>query len=132
VLENSFGPETSNLPQPLQLEHFDGTTFTFSSDNNCVGYDASKISLTNISLDHALTNALGGVGNFLVGKTQAIELESPGTGNQGQIGVSYDAFDWLKYDWDNDGAYNDSPTAVATFGLYRADDRFFHWREVLN
>lgn len=132
LLENSFGPETSNLPQPLQLEHFDGTTFTFSSDNNCVGYDASKISLTNISLDPALTNVLGGIGNFLVGKTQAIELESPGAGNQGQIGVSYDAFDWLKYDWDNDGAYDDSPTAVATFGLYRADDRFFHWREVLN
>ena len=132
LLENSFGPETSNLPQPLQLEHFDGSAFTFSSDNNCVGYDASKISLTNISLDPALTNVLGAIGNFLVGKTLAIELEAPGAGNQGQIGVSYDAFDWLKYDWDNDGAYDDSPSAVATFGLYRADDRFFHWREVLN
>lgn len=132
VLENSFGPETSNLPQPLQLEHFDGTTFTFSSDNNCVGYDASKISLTNISLDPALTNVLGGIGNFLIGKTQAIELESPGAGNQGQLGVSYDAFDWLKYDWDTDGNYDDNPSAIATFGLYRADDRFFHWREVLN
>lgn len=129
VLENSFGPETSNFAQAMQLEHYDGTDFTVSSDNNCSTYDASKMSLTNISLDPALTSILGGTGSFLSGKSQAIELASPGAGNQGQIGVSYDAYDWLKYDWDNDSAFDNNPSAVAAFGLYRADDRLFHWRE---
>jgi MSHA biogenesis protein MshQ len=130
VLENSFGPETSNFAQPMQLEHFDGTAFTVSSDNNCTSYDASRISLTNISLDPSLTRALGGVGNFLIGRTKAIEFAAPGDGNQGQIGVLYDAYDWLKYDWDGSGVYDDNPSAIANFGLYRGDDRLFHWREI--
>jgi MSHA biogenesis protein MshQ len=130
VLSNSFGPETANFPQPMQLEHFDGTGFIVSSDNNCSGYDASKLSLSNISLDPALAAKLGGAGSFQLGKTQAIELAAPGMGNQGQIGVSYDAYDWLKYDWDADGVFDDSPSAIATFGVFRGNDRIIHWREV--
>jgi MSHA biogenesis protein MshQ len=132
LLENSFGPETSNFPQPMQIEHFDGTTFVATPDDNCAGYDAGKISLTHISLDPGLTNVLGGMGRFLSGKTQIIELQAPGAGNQGQIGVSYDAYDWFKYDWADDGAYDNSPSAVATFGIFRGNDRTIHWREVFN
>ncbi|MFQ3276249.1 MAG: MSHA biogenesis protein MshQ [Colwellia sp.] len=128
-LENSFAPETSNLPQPMQLEHFDGTGFVVSADNNCVSYDASKISLTNISLDPSFTEILGGTGFFFNGKTRVIELEAPGASNQGEIDVSYDTYDWLKYDWDNDGAY-DNPSATATFGLFRGNDRIIYQREV--
>jgi hypothetical protein len=132
LLENSFGPETSNFPQQMQIEHFDGTNFVATSDENCASYDAGKISLTNISLNPALTSVLGGTGIFVNGKTQAIELQAPGSGNQGQIGVLYDAYDWFRYDWDDDGAYDDSPEAIATFGIYRGNDRTTHWREVFN
>ncbi|MFT5543469.1 MAG: MSHA biogenesis protein MshQ [Glaciecola sp.] len=132
ILENSFGPETSNFPQPMQLEHFDGNVFITSTNNNCVSYDASKMALTNISLDPALTAVLGGTGGFIAGKTQAIELQATGAGNQGQIGVSYEAYDWLQYDWDNDGVYDNDPSAVATFGIFRGNDRIIHWREVFN
>ncbi|MFT6270792.1 MAG: MSHA biogenesis protein MshQ [Alphaproteobacteria bacterium] len=130
VLENSFGPETSNFTQPMQLEHFDGTVFTVTSDNNCTGYEASKISLTNISLDPTLTDVLGTTGSFDNGTTLAISFAAPGAGNQGEIGVLYTAYDWLRYDWDDNGVYDNSPTAIATFGLYRGDDRLFHWREI--
>lgn len=125
VLDNSFGPETVNLPQPMRLEHFDGSAFTVSSDNSCTSYDASKITLSNMGVDPALTSVLGGAGNFLSGKTQAIELQAPGVGNQGQIGVIYEAYDWLKHDWDNDGSYDD-PSAVATFGVFRGNDRVIY------
>jgi MSHA biogenesis protein MshQ len=129
VLENSFGPETSNFPQPMRLEHFDGGSFTDSLANSCESFDASRISLSNISLDPALTAVLGSTGNFIDGKTEAIGFQATGAGNQGQISVAYDSFDWLKYDWDDDGDYDDNPTAVATFGLFRGDDRLIHWRE---
>jgi len=132
LLENSFGPETSNFPQQMQIEHFDGTTFVSTSDDNCASYDEGNISLTNISLNPALTNVLGGTGTFISGKTHKIELQAPGSGNQGQIGVSYDAYDWFKYDWDNDGAYDNSPSSVATFGIFRGNDRTIYWREVFN
>jgi MSHA biogenesis protein MshQ len=131
VLENSFGPETSNFPQIMSTEHFDTNRFITSLDNNCTSYSASRISLTNISLDPALTSLIGGPGSFVSGQTQAIQFVAPGAGNQGQLGVTYDTYDWLKYDWDNDGVFDENPTAVATFGLFRGDDRFLHWRESL-
>lgn len=125
VLENNFGPETSNLPLPMQIEHFvGGTSFVVSDDNNCTSYDADKITLTNFA--HTLPDKLGDPGNFINGKTQAIELKAPGAGNQGTIDVTYDAYDWLKYDWDNDGnydgIYDDNPSAIATFGIFRGND----------
>jgi MSHA biogenesis protein MshQ len=124
-LENSFGPEAFNFPQPMTTEHFDGNDFIITSNNNCLSYDASKISLTNISLDPALTEALGGIGLFVAGKTQSIELQAPGADNQGQIGVLYNTHDWLEYDWDSDGDYDDDPSATATFGVYRGSDEWF-------
>ncbi|MFT7007119.1 MAG: MSHA biogenesis protein MshQ [Colwellia sp.] len=134
LLKNSFGPETSNIPQQMQIEHFDGAGFIVTTNNSCVSYDASNISLTdtntNISLETP-PNVLGGVGNFVAGKTQVIELQATGADNQGEIGVSYDVYDWLKYDWDSNGVYK-NPSAVATFGLFRGNDRIIYIREVYN
>ena len=132
IVENSFGPETSNFPQPLQVEHFDDAGFIVSSNNYCVDYDESKISLTEISLDPLLTDVLGGTGTFFMGKTREIELEAPGAGNRGSIAVSYDIYDWLKFDWDDDGVHDNNPSAIATFGLYRGNDRIIYMREISN
>ncbi|MEY8243506.1 MAG: hypothetical protein RPS99_08245, partial [Gammaproteobacteria bacterium] len=79
----------------------------------------------------ALTSVLGGTGNFVAGKARTIELKALEAGNQGQIEVSYDSYDWLEYDWDNDGD-DDDPSATATFGLYRGNDRIIYMREVYN
>jgi MSHA biogenesis protein MshQ len=132
VLENSFGPETENFPQPMRVEHYDGSHFVTTSDNDCLSYDAGKVSLSNISLSPSLTDVLGGTGKFSAGTNVNIELEATGSGNQGEIGVTYDAYDWLKYDWDDDGVYDENPSAIATFGIYRGNDRIIHWREVFN
>jgi len=134
VLENSFGSETSDLAQSMQLEHFNGTDFIVTSDNDYVSFNATKIALENISLDPSLTNVIGGTGNFFSGKTRDIELEAPGT--IGKIGVTYDIYDWLEYDWPTSGTgdqtFDDDPTAEATFGVFRGNDRIISWREVGN
>jgi MSHA biogenesis protein MshQ len=134
VLENSFGPETSNLPQPMQIQYFDGTNFIVNSDEGCATYDASNISLNKITdgLDLADTDAIGGTGDFLTGETRTIELSAPGAGNTGEVGVVYSTFEWLKFDWENTGSYDQNPSAIATFGLYRGNDRIISWREVNN
>jgi serine acetyltransferase len=138
VLQNSFGPETSDLPQPMQIEYFTDDGFIVSSDNNCVSYDS-----TNIILDTTLTTRAlpeepaATTGNFLAGKTRTIKLAAPGAGNQGKIGVSYNASDWLRYDWNPDVeidgvVYNENPSATATFGLFRGNDRIIYQREVFD
>jgi len=135
-LKNSFGPETSDLPQPMQLEHFDGTAFITTSDNNCASYDIANASFDPapapnvlVLTDSKVVLADSSTGKFSTGSTNAIMLEAPGAGKQGTFIVTYDIFDWLKYDWDNDGVYI-NPSANATFGRYRGNDRIIYSREV--
>ena len=134
VLEHSFGPETSNLAQPMQLQHYNGTSFINSRTNNCVSYDATHMTLRNISLEPSLTEVLGGIGPFISGYTQQLSLKAPGIVlgklNQGNLGVTYNSDEWLKFDWNNNGNYDDNPYAVASFGLFRGNDRIIHWHEV--
>ena len=118
----------------MQIEYFDGTNFIVNSDEGCATYDASNISLNKIpdGLDLADTNAIGGTGDFLAGKTRTIELTAPGAGNTGEVGVVYSTFEWLKFDWGNTRSYDQNPSAIATFGLYRGNDRIISWREINN
>jgi MSHA biogenesis protein MshQ len=132
VVENSFGPETANFPQTLWLEHFTDNGFIKSSDNSFVSVNPSKVVLSNISLDPDLTEVLGSSADFISGQNQSIILKAPGAPNQGQILVTYDAIEWLQYDWDADGSLDDDPSGIATFGIYRGNDRTIHWREVFN
>jgi MSHA biogenesis protein MshQ len=129
VLANSYGPETAALTQPLSIEYFDGNGFVKDTENNCSGYDAANLELSYISLSPSLTSVSGGTGMMTNGETRAITLSAPGSGNRGEIGVSYHSFDWFKYDWNNDGNLDDIPSAVATFGQYRGNDRIIYWRE---
>ena len=131
-IENSFGPETSDFPQQMKIEYFDGDTFIVSTSDSLSSFDPARIVLSNISLDPALSDVLGSSGTFIGGKAQSILLEATGAGNQGEIGVTYEALDWFTYDWDSDGSFDDDPSAVATFGIYRGNDRTIHWREVFN
>ena len=129
VLENSFGPETENLSQQIQLEHFDSGRFRLSNDNNCQSVDAGRITLSNITLNPNSSSVLGGLSSVIAGRSSAIEYSAVGEGNTGQMGVNYDAFDWLEYDWSGNGMFDDDPSAVITFGIYRGDERLLHWRE---
>jgi len=131
VLANSFGPETANLAQPLSVEYWNNGNFVINIDDNCSSFDSAKVSLSNISL---VPNGLAAVvsGLFVKGVDSTIELKATGAGNQGQIGVSYSTFPWLQYDWNKDSVHNNNPDAVATFGLFRGNDRVIYWREVNN
>lgn len=136
ALKNSFGPETSNLPQQLQVEYFvGGTSFVVNGDDNCTSYDASNIDLTDTlksnSLDPLDLEAVVVNGNFIDGKTQEIALKFKvlGDESQGEVGVEYGTYDWLKFDWKVDGVYI-NPSATATFGLFRGNDRIIYMREV--
>ncbi|MBI3898101.1 MAG: hypothetical protein HY308_07370 [Gammaproteobacteria bacterium] len=46
-------------------------------------------------------------------------LKAPGSGNDGSVEISAVADAWLLYDWDGDGAHDDSPSGRATFGIFK-------------
>ena len=146
-LENSYGPETSNLPQPLSVNYFKDGQYVLSVDDNCTRYNADNMKVANTGVSEPLPLPLPlplpGIdpvdGEFInetpPGQTRAIELTAPGAGKIGQVEVIYDISDWLKYDWAYDdegvdGLYNDNPRAVATFGIYRGNDRIIYQREI--
>lgn len=146
VLDNSFGPETSNLPQPLHIQFLESIgNYVKVSDDKCTTWNSNLITLTTKSLHKNITSSLGGTGFFVEGSTRKIYLkatsdnegvESPSDA-QGEVYVEYTVAPWLKYDWayDNegvDGLYNDNPRSVASFGVFRGNDRIIYHREIAN
>ena len=138
TIENTFGPETSDLPVPMALQYWDGSNFLPNTfDNACTPFDAANLIIDNTNINPGTTSASGS-GTFANGATQSIILSAPGTPNQGGVPVIYviPSMSWLLYDWNWDGVtakdFSDNPSATATFGLFRGNDRIIYQREVHN
>jgi len=141
VLANSFGPELVNLPLHLTIEYLnpDGIYIVNGLDS-CTRFNSGNLALSSGTLNANLSGVNSASGYFNdeqpLGETRAMILTAPGNGNLGTINVEYDIATWLKYDWDWNGVevknFNENPTAVATFGLYRGNDRIIYHREITN
>jgi MSHA biogenesis protein MshQ len=143
-LENSYGPDTSDLPQTLSIHYYTENGYVLSDTDTCTTFNSDNITLTDMSLGIGKTDIKEDVsGDFFneipKGETRKIILTAPTTDpsnvNTGQVKVIYDISDWLKYDWGYDdegvdGLYDDNPRAVATFGIYRGNDRIIYQREI--
>jgi len=142
-LENSYGSDTSDLPQILSVNYYTDNGYVLSKTDTCTTYTDDNITLSNISLNPTLTPVKDTVSGTFIdavprGETQDIILTAPTTdltlSNIGQVEVIYTVNDWLKYDWayDDEGVdslFNDDPRGIATFGLYRGNDRIIYQRE---
>ncbi|WNC68127.1 hypothetical protein RI845_16575 [Thalassotalea nanhaiensis] len=129
-IQNSFGPETSNLTQPMQLQYFDEGSFVVAENGNCTIVDQALMSLSRLTLDP--TSVVGGISTFTEGENRSLQIVAPGVGNQGEMNVTYDVPTWFKFDWSgiNDGTFTENPTAVATFGRYNNSGRIINKREI--
>jgi len=151
VIENVYGPETEDLTVSLRAEYFDGDGYTLNTADGCTplsmtgDVDHARVQLddngTWVRADETvdLSGGSGGTtdGTAVTGLASgvgALTLAAPGAGNTGSASVRGDLtdFPWLRGDWDDDGNYDDFPTATATFGVYRGNDRIIYWQEVLN
>jgi MSHA biogenesis protein MshQ len=140
VLENSFGAETSALAQSFEVEFLNTSgDYQRNSDDDfsVIIRDDASWDFSNSTDDIVISDLLlsGDDASFSGGQLKNIELGSGG--KQGAIDIEYTAPSWLQFDWLNadnnfDGPYNQNPTATATFGVYRGNDRIISWREVGN
>jgi len=137
VIENSYGPETDDLPQQMYVQQYNGTGFVTNVDDSCsaISTQNSEVTLTDGTLTAATTGVNVITDAFLLGASRVITLDKPDPIARGTVNIEYEVPTWLKFDWENsdgnnDGPYLDNPSAVATFGLFRGNDRIISWREV--
>ncbi|NRA54583.1 MAG: hypothetical protein HRU23_10595 [Gammaproteobacteria bacterium] len=122
-LKNAFGPEDASLALPIELQYYDGAKFVTNTEDNC-----SSIITATLSEPLAAASLVANV-SAISGGTGSVLLTAPNSA--GEIKVTPEVEDWLKFDWDNDLAtVIENPSAVATFGRYRGNDRIIFWQEL--
>ena len=129
-LDNAYGPETLNLGMNLHTEYYDGSRFVLNSDDSCWQYNAPLAA----ALSSTLSEIIGDSATLVSGEgSGGVLLRAPvevdGTPDTGDVTVEYTVPLWLQDDFDGDGDL-ESPSATATFGVYRGHDRIIYWREV--
>lgn len=142
VLENSYGPETESLPQSFSTEFISNTasgTFITNVDDNCTDILRDGANWTFFDNGNgilpsdmdAVTGSEGALTSGLTDKERQTALELKASSiKQGSIDVQYETPAWLQFDWVGDGLHDNNANAVATFGLFRGNDRIIYWREV--
>jgi len=145
ALENAYGPETLPLTVPMSAQYFDGNQFVTNADESCWVFNLpgdADLDFSDSALNDEDTSVSTVVdGQMLAGSvplSDRLVLSAPGEGkseapgNKGIV-VEMETPEWLRHFWDED-LPNDlvNPSALATFGVYRGNDRIIYWQEVLN
>lgn len=123
-MSNVHGSELIDLAMPMFVEYLDSSgSYVINIDDECTAVATANLVITdNLTTTGAstvtVTNPTSDQGNL------GVILTAPGGGITGNIIVTPNLLglaDWLQYDWDGDGSY-DNPSAMATFGIYSGED----------
>ena len=154
---NAYGAETSSLDVPFRLEYYDGKQFVLNSDDS---YSAGSCSALLRSKINFAGNAITTSGNLnvTVGSGQAtatftkssvndlltatdvlfnggdshLKFSAPGNAGKFTITVDLGLYDYLRYDWNENGNAADDtsiPAHEIYFGSRRGNDRVINWSE---
>jgi MSHA biogenesis protein MshQ len=125
-LENVYGPETGDpLLMPFRATYWDGNRFVTNTDDSCSPWATSDITVTD---PEGVMAELADLSGELEQGTAA-PLELVPAGNRGEATLEWDVPVWLQDDWNQEDTLV-NPSATATFGVYRGNDRIIYWREV--
>lgn len=108
-----------------------GGVWSLNTDDSCSSYAYAKVDagITTAASSASPVSLLGGLGSL----TLTITADAGNPGGSSVINTVWDS--WLQYDVDGvdqllDGNnYDDNPSATATFGIFRGNDRYLYWRE---
>jgi len=121
-----------SLTLSIGSRYFDASGgWTLNTDDSCSTYSYTKTDtdITTTASSTSPVSLVAGVGDL----TLTISADAGSPGGSSQLSTTWSS--WLQYDLDgvdqlSDGnRYDDNPSATATFGIFRGDDRFLFWRE---
>ncbi|MDX1553097.1 MAG: DUF6701 domain-containing protein, partial [Marinobacter sp.] len=122
TMDNVYGPENiAALLMPFRVEYWNGSRFVVNTADSCTDWNTADIS--SPAEHHTLA---ADAGTFSGGEAGPLSLQP--AGSQGTDTLTWAVETWLTDDVDEDGSL-DSPSALATFGVYRGHDRVIYWRE---
>lgn len=157
-LDDTFGPESVDLPVRFATEYWSNGVFLNSITDSCTIIPLAAISYPSGTIDNPANRTVPLPGGSTQG--QYLNLQSDGvhfangsashsfsapiTGTgRFDVTVNLGAADcdpasgalclpWLRYDWNQNGNHNDDILLRANigFGQYRGHDRIIYWREV--
>ncbi|MDC9724490.1 MAG: hypothetical protein PSN44_01020 [Gammaproteobacteria bacterium] len=144
TIANSHGSELAPLTVPVTTEYFNGTNWSLNNLDNCTSLNlVSNISLSNPASGNnnpgntAMVIETGSsTGSFVnlpfsTGQGNLL-FTAPGEDNQGYIDIkgALMDFEWLQFDWNSDGSFNEEPSGRASFGLFLGNEKLIFRREV--
>lgn len=118
-MTNTHGSELNPLLMPAVAEFWNATGFQINVLDTCTTIASADLvsvaSPPGLSVP-AIINSPALAGDI------GITFPAPGAGNDGYIDTTTDLSSsgdlWLRFDWDNDGVFDNDPSARATFGIY--------------
>lgn len=139
-IENVYGPENTQQPLDMafQATYWNGAQFVRNSADSCTTWDTSiPDPLRDEEQYHELLND-SETGSLVDGEGPPLRLQP--SGQRGEERIRWQMPVWLKGYWGRepdsagDPAVDElqDPVGVATFGVYRGNDRIIYWQEVLN
>ncbi len=144
VVAEETGSEQMVLNVPLTTEYYDGTSYLLNGDDDCTAFTlSSQADLTSIASgtlggDQAMAIKSGTTsittGNpVLIDGTHTFTFSAPGVDNIGFVDIEIDLtaaiMDWLLFDWDGDGSFDDHPVGRASFGIIARPKQLIYTRE---
>jgi MSHA biogenesis protein MshQ len=131
-LANATGSERLALPVPLSAQYWNGQGFVTNTADNCTALAAPALTFYAQTADNRLASGetTASFNATLAAGLGDLRLSAPGAGNFGFLDLAVSAPDWLKYNWDGVGGYDDSPRARAAFGKRKGSDKVIIRREI--
>lgn len=150
-LHSALGSELVNLSVVMRNEYFLSAAagFVVSSDDSCANAVTLSFSnfTDNLTAGETCVIENGAPGDSGVACTTAgpfglryrepplggdfnLYLAAPGDGNNGSLVITADVPAWLQFNWDASTLSLENPAGIATFGIYRGEDRRIYTREI--
>lgn len=137
-IDNAHGIELQTLELPVRAEYFDGQGYRRNELDSCTRFDPAVADAFEPSapggtvpvLSYPEANKDSGSGEYrLKAGYGAYLLSAPGVSGSQTIRFN-NLPNWLKHDWDGTPGL-DSPSGLATFGIYKGNDKIIFRREII-